>query len=425
MWVTECIPAWCTSVLVVVLLLLTCSTSSLWFFNKPSELQELGKSIRYKDLMACFADPTIMLFLGGFTLAAAASKTGIDVNMTRVLMKPFGKKSTNVLLGFILITGIFSMFMSNTATAAMMLTFLAPIFKTLPVDGKGKIGLALAIPLGANIGGIGTPIGTPPNAIALKFMNDPDGLNLNVGFGEWVSIMMPFTLILLFISWLLLRKMFPFTQPTIELNIEGKAKKGWQTIVVYITFIVTIILWVLDKVTGLNANVVAMIPIAVFCVTGIFGKEELANVDWSVLWMVAGGFALGVALNDTNLAKDLIATIPFATWSPVFVIIGAGLLCWVVSNIISHTATASLMVPILAAVGLGMGSALDGMGGVKTLLVGVAFTSSLGMILPISTPPNALAYSTGFIKLRDMQVVGLIIGILGLVIGFSLLIFVN
>lgn len=422
LWVTNGIPAWCTSVLVIVLLLLTCSNSALHFMMHPTDTQALGKTIPYRDIMACFADPTLMLFIGGFTLAIAASKTKIDVHLTRILMKPFGRRSTMVLLGFLLITGIFSMFMSNTATAAMMLTFLAPIFKSLPPSESGKAGLALSIPIGANIGGIGTPIGTPPNAIALKYMNDPEGLNLNVGFGEWVGVMMPYTIIMLVISWFLLIKMFPFNERNIDLKIEGRAEKGWKTIVVYITFALTIILWVLDKVTGLNANVVALIPVAIFCVTGIFTKEDLARIDWAVLWMVAGGFALGVALNESGLAKNFIRAIPFDTWSPIAVIIGAGAICWLVSNIISHTATAALMVPILATVATGMGEAIDPVGGVRTLLIGVAFASSLGMILPISTPPNALAYSTGTIKLKQMQIVGLIMGIVGLVIGYAILI---
>ena len=151
--------------------------------------------------MATFADPIIILFLGGFVLAIATTKSGLDVVMARYLLKPFGKKSEVVLLGFILITGLFSMFISNTATAAMMLTFLAPVFTALPADGKGRVALTLAIPLGANIGGIGTPIGTPPNMIALKYLNDPEGMNLNIGFGEWMMYMVPMTLILLVFGW--------------------------------------------------------------------------------------------------------------------------------------------------------------------------------------------------------------------------------
>jgi sodium-dependent dicarboxylate transporter 2/3/5 len=182
--------------------------------------------------MATFADPIIILFLGGFILAIAATKSGLDVLLARTLLKPFGNKSENVLLGFILITGVFSMFVSNTATAAMMLTFLAPVFKALPPEGKGRVALTLSIPVAANIGGMGTPIGTPPNAIALKYLNSPTGLNLGIGFGEWMMYMLPLTVILLLIGWFLLKKFFPFKKKTIELEIEGEVQHNWRTMVV-------------------------------------------------------------------------------------------------------------------------------------------------------------------------------------------------
>ena len=308
------------------------------------------------------------------------------------MLRPFGTQSRYVLLGFILVTAVFSMFLSNTATAAMMLTFLTPVLKVLPADGKGKTGLAMAIPVAANIGGMGTPIGTPPNAIALKYLNDPEGLNLNIGFGEWMGFMLPY------------------------------AKKDWRSIVVYITFAITVLLWMFDKFTGVNSNVVAMIPVAVFCITGVITKRDLEEISWSVLWMVAGGFALGVALQETGLAKHMIESIPFNTWPPVLMIIGSGLICYTMANFISHTATAALLVPILAIAGSSMRENLSALGGVETLLIGVAIGSSLAMILPISTPPNALAHATGMIQQKDMEKVGIIMGIIGLILGYTMLI---
>ncbi len=422
MWVLEAIPAWCTSVVVVVLLMFTTSDSSLWFFREGIPAEELGKLTSYKSIMACFADPIIMLFIGGFILAIAATKTGLDSMLARVMLKPFGTQSRFVLLGFLVVTGVFSMFLSNTATAAMMLTFLAPVLKALPADGKGKIALALAIPVAANVGGMGTPIGTPPNAIALKYLNDPEGMNLNIGFGEWMAFMIPFTIIVLVIAWFLLLKLFPFKQKTIVLDIKGEAKKDWRSIVVYITFAITVLLWVTDKVTGVNSNVVAMLPVAVFCAIGVIDRRDLEEISWSVLWMVAGGFALGVALNETGLATHMIQAIPFDTWSPIVVIVGSGLICYAMANFISHTATAALLVPILAVAGMSMQENLASLGGVSTLLIGVAIGSSLGMVLPISTPPNALAHATGMIKQNDMAKVGLIMGIVGLVLGYTMLI---
>ena len=385
------------------------------------QIKALGKQSSYKSLLACFADPIIMLFIGGFILAIAASKTGLDLYLARVMLKPFGKNPKFVLLGFLMVTGIFSMFLSNTATAAMMLTFLGPVLKSLPADGKGKTALALAIPIAANIGGMGTPIGTPPNAIALKYMSE---IGINVGFGQWMAFMIPFTILLLFIAWFMLIKLFPFKAKTIELNIEGELKKDWRSIVVYITFICTVLLWVLDKATGVNANVVAMLPVGVCAIIGVLTKRDLEEISWSVLWMVAGGFALGVALSETGLAQTLINAIPFGDWPAVVMVVGSGLICYVMANFISHTATANLLVPILAAVGASAAvvTNLAPLGGVSTLLIGVAIGSSLGMVLPISTPPNAIAASTGMIEQKDMIKTGLIMGVIGLVLGYGMLI---
>ena len=305
----------------------------------------------------------------------------------------------------------------------MMLTFLAPVLKALPADGKGKIGLALAIPIGANIGGIGTPIGTPPNAIALKFLNDPDGMNMGIGFGQWMMVMVPFTLVMLFFAWIVLRRLFPFKQKEIFLQIESHHQGSWRDILVYITFAVTVGLWLTDSITGVNANVVAMLPLGVLCIAGIITKRDLEQISWSILWMIAGAFALGVAMRQSGLAQNMIEAIPFSQWSPVAIIIGSGLLCYIMANFISHTATAALFVPILAIAGTSMADSLSSLGGVATLLIGVAICSSLAMVLPISTPPNALADATGFIKQKYMVKTGLIMGAVGLVLGYALLIF--
>ena len=189
MWVFEAIPAWTTSMAVVGLLLFATSNSSFWFFESGLSEAELATQVSYKDILHCFADPIIMLFIGGFILAIAATKSGLDVTLARILLKPFGKQSRFVLLGFIMVTAVFSMFLSNTATAAMMLTFLTPVLRSLPADGKGKVALALSIPIAANVGGMATPIGTPPNAIALKYLNEV--LGMEIGFGQWTSFMLP------------------------------------------------------------------------------------------------------------------------------------------------------------------------------------------------------------------------------------------
>ena len=422
MWIFEVVPSWATSVSIIVLLLLFTSDSGLKWMCQP---EEVGALLSYESIMASFADPVIMLFIGGFVLAIAATKTGLDAQVAKVLLKPFGTQSVNVLLGFLFITGFFSMFVSNTATAALMLTFLAPIFKQLPENGKGRIALAMSIPVAANLGGMATPIGTPPNAIALKYLNDPEGINLGLGFGEWMMFMFPLVIVLLIISWLVLRTLFPFSQKTVELTIDGSMKKEPKTYIVIVTFFVTVLLWMTDKLTGINANTVALIPFAVFALTGVIGTRDLKEMNWSVIWMVAGGFAIGTALNGSGLADNIMNLIPFGEWSPFLILVISGGICYFLSNLISNSATAALLMPIIAMVCTGMGDKLNAVGGTAAMLISIAIAASSAMILPISTPPNALAFSTNMVKQNDMVKVGIIMGIISLVLGYATLMLVG
>ena len=409
MWIFEIIPNWTTSVLVIVIALLTVSNKGIGFFCKP----EFGTLVDYKSLMASFADPVVMLFLGGFVLAIVAEKYGLDVTMARALLSLFGTKPKMVLLGFLLVIAIFSMFMSNTATAAMMLAFLVPVLSKLPADDKGKIGLALAIPVAANIGGIGTPIGTPPNATAVKFLAEA---GYDVTFMQWAERMVPYVLIMIVVAWIVLQVLFPFKSEKIVLEIpENKRKKDWRTTVVWITFLGTILLWATEQWTKINSNVVALIPLGVLTATGIFGKEDIKEINWSVLWLVAGGFALGTCLQGTGLAKVLIGAIPFNTMSVVLVMIIAGLVCYFLSNFISNSATAALLIPILIVVAEGMNL---GASGSRAMISYIAVCASIAMLFPISTPPNAIASSTGMVETKDMTKVGIIIGAFGFILGY-------
>ena len=423
MWILEVIPTWTTSVVAIVAILLTTSNKGLGFLMTK---ENIGELTNYKSIMAAFADPVIMLFLGGFVLAFAATKVGLDVQLAKVMLKPFGTNPKKVLLGVLLVIGFFSMFMSNTATAAMMLTFLTPVLATLPKDGGGRISLALAIPIAANIGGMGTPIGTPPNAIALGALQDA---GYAITFAGWMLRMVPFVILMLVIAWVLLMKLYPFKAKSIELKIEGQEVKAtpFQKYVVWVTFALTIILWIGEQWFKINSNIVAMIPFAVFSATGIMKAKHLEHINWAVLWMVAGGFALGTALNQTGLATTLINNIPFASWNSLVVMLVGGFICYFLSNFISNSASANLVVPILIVVGKAMAgnTEFEALGGVPAMIVGVAICASLAMCLPVSTPPNALAHSTGMITTKQMATVGIIMGVVGLVLGYLMLIFIG
>jgi sodium-dependent dicarboxylate transporter 2/3/5 len=413
MWMFEIIPAWATSVTTIVMLLLAVS-------NKGLTNDTMGDLVNFRELMAAFADPIIMLFLGGFVLAIAASKVGLDVVLARVLLKPFGTNPKWVLLGFLTLISVMSMFMSNTATAAMMLAFLAPVLRTLPADGGGRVSLAMSIPIAANIGGLGTPIGTPPNAIAIGQLA---AMDINIGFGAWMIRFVPVVIIMILFAWWLLMFLFPFKAKDVKIviNPDEHHVMDWQFWAVTVTFIATILLWMTGELTHLNSNVVALIPFGVFALLGIFKRDDFAKIDWHVLWMVAGGFAIGTALNKTGLAAALVESIPFGSWSVIAVLVISGLLGWLLSNFISHSSAANLLIPILAVVGTAMNEQLGAFGGVTTLLVCVAASTSFAMLLPISTPPNAIAFSTGLIKTNDMAKVGLIVGLLGIAVSYAVI----
>ena len=419
MWICEIIPNWTTSLLVILIALLTVSNKGIGFLCDP----QYGTLVPYGRIMSSMADPVVMLFLGGFVLAIMAEKYGLDVTIARALLKVFGTKPEIVLLGFLAMIAIFSMFMSNTATAAMMLALLTPVLSKLPADDKGKIGLALSIPVAANLGGIGTPIGTPPNATAKGALEQA---GLDIAFPDWCLHMIPYVLIMILIAWFLLRLFFPFKTKKLVLEIpENTRKKDWKLYVVWITFIGTILLWATEQWTHINSNIVAWVPLGVFTATGLFGKEEIKEINWNVLWLVAGGFCLGYLMQDTGLAKVLINAIPFGSMSVVLVMIVAGLVCYFLSNFISNSATAALLIPILMVIASGMAdpeaannAQFLAIGGTRAMTVFVALCASIAMLFPISTPPNAIASATGMVSTKDMTKVGIVIGVIGFVLGY-------
>ncbi|MCF7364479.1 SLC13 family permease [Vibrio sp. A1-b2] len=413
LWVLEPVPVFATSIFIITLELIMISNKGLHWFRAPSEGHELGVLIPYTEIFSAFSSPIIILFMGGFALAIAASKYELDNNLARVLLKPFGTQPRFIMLGLMLITSVFSMFMSNTATTVMMLALLGPIVASAPKGDLGIKALVLCIPIAANTGGIATPIGTPPNAIALQYLTGEH----SISFLSWMKMGLPFVFIQLTFAWFLLQKLFPSSQPSMTLKLEGTFMRSWRAIVVYITFAATILLWMTTSLHGMNTYVVAVIPLAIFTLTGIMGKEELKQINWDVLWLVAGGIAIGIGLEQTGLAKALAHAIDYESLSPMSVVITLSIICWLMANFMSNTATANLLMPIAAAIGTSMQS-LSEVGGIQGLLVVVAFSASLGMILPVSTPPNSLAYSTGLIESRDMAKAGVIIGVVGLLIVY-------
>jgi len=420
-WILEPIPIFATSVLIITVQLFTISDGGLSWFMAGAGGDGFGELIPYRNIMQHFASPIIILFLGGFFLAAAATKYRLDINLARVLVKPFGTRPGLVILGMMLVTALFSMFMSNTACTAMMLAVLAPVLLALPEGDRGRTAMALAIPTAANVGGIGTPIGTPPNAVALKYLTGEQ----SISFVEWMGFGVPFALIMLFISWRVLLWLYRPQTERIELQISGRFQRSPQAIIVYVMFAATVLLWLTERLHGLNSKVVAMLPVAAFCATGVITAKDLKGISWDVLWLIAGGFALGGAMKATGLNDHLVAAIPFDQFAPWLILLVASLITLTMATFMSHTATANLIMPIMAGLGTALASALLPIGGGLALVLGVTFAASLGMALPISTPPNAMAHATGMVTTKQMATAGTIICLIGMVLTYAMIALMN
>lgn len=221
LWVLEPVPVFATSILIIALELIMISDKGLHLFRHPPAGHDLGVLMNYTDIFSAFSSPIIILFMGGFALAIAASKYELDNNLARVLLKPFGQQPKFIMLGLMLITSVFSMFMSNTATTVMMLALLGPIVASAPKGDLGIKALVLCIPIAANTGGIATPIGTPPNAIALQYLTGEN----SISFLSWMMMGLPFVIIQLTIAWFLLQKLFPSSQQTMQLKLDGQFQK--------------------------------------------------------------------------------------------------------------------------------------------------------------------------------------------------------
>ena len=365
---------------------------------------------KFGEFYAALASPIIILFLGGFALAAAAVKYGLDLSLTRVLLRPFGSRPAMVCLGLMLVTALLSAFMSNTATTAMMMTVVLPIIAQLQKTDPFRKVIALSIPVAANIGGIATPIGSPPNAIALAALREQ---GIAIAFSTWMAMAVPLMLILLVIGWQILLRLHPPALREFKLKLEGRFNRSPKALATYIIFGLTVLLWTTEKLHGIPASVIAFLPVALLPAIGVLGKEDIRGFSWEVLWLVAGGISLGLSMQSTGMADWLVSQIGWQHLGGVGLVIVFALVGFVIANLISHTVSATMLIP------LAVGLALSGAGGegfdLASAIIIIAVVVSFSMVLPISTPPNAIAMSSGMIETADLAKSGLIIGLIGFV----------
>lgn len=404
LWVTEAIPLFATALLVILLEIL--------LLANPARLPWLGfaggESPGLRRILHAAADPVLLLFLGGLVLALAATKEGVDRVLSGLFLRPFGRRPAALLLGVILVTAAFSAWMSNTATTAMMMALVAPLLLRLDRAAPFRRALVLAVPFAANLGGLATPVGSPPNAVAMAFLKR-EGHEL--GFLGWMAAMLPLTGLLLAGLWWLLLKRHP--APALELDLgETRARLSWRGRAVVGVFAGTVLLWLTDRWHGIPAEVTALLATVALAVPGIIRAADVDHVEWNVLILIGGGLALGAGLEMTGLDKWIVAQLPLeGVRHGGLLVAGLAVGALGMSTFMSNTAAANLLLPLgvsaLQAAGAGAAPAVE-------VGVFVAAGASLAMALPISTPPNAIAYARGEITTRDMAAAGGLVGLAGL-----------
>jgi solute carrier family 13 (sodium-dependent dicarboxylate transporter), member 2/3/5 len=402
-WVTEAIPLVGTAVLVILLQVLLLSEQAI----VPGGEEVLTSA----SVFAALADPVIVLFLGGFLIADGAAKFGLDRNLAAVLMRPFAGDARRTVLGLMLITALLSMFVSNTATTATMFAVVIPILVALPA-GKARTGLALSIPVAANVGGLGTPVGSPPNAIALGQLT---AMGEQVSFLGWMLLAVPLMLVvLLFAWWLLTRRYIPVGLP-VDLDLTADFDRSPAARLFYVIAAGTVALWLTEPLHGISSSTVGFLPVVALLATQVMSGDDLKALQWPVLWLVAGGIALGAGIGASGLDVWLLGLVAWETFPVTAVVallavVGLGL-----STVISNSATANLVVPLAISLATGIGT------DPTAIAVVVALACSLAMALPISTPPNAIAYATGEVPTKDMASSGIVIGVVGVgLLAFAL-----
>ena len=396
LWVTEAIPLVATAVLVIALEILLVSNQAL--------LPVPGDATKYSAFLGALANPVIILFLGGFLIADGAEKYRLDKNLAAVLIRPFTGSARTTVLGLMVITAMLSMFMSNTATTATMFAVIIPILGALPA-GRARAGLALSIPVAANVGGIGTPVGTPPNAIALGALEEA---GYDVSFLDWMIMAVPLMVMILVGAWMLICVLLLPGGLKVELDMRAQWHTDRKALTFYVIAAATILAWMTESLHGVSANVVGFLAVAALLVTQVMGAEDLGRLSWPVLWLVAGGIALGDGVGATGLDAWILGLFGWDAMPAFVVIIVMGMLGLAMSNVISHSAASNLLIPLA----MGLATGIDGLEPV-TIAVVLALACSLGMSLPISTPPNAIAYATGEVTTADMAKVGVVVGVVG------------
>ena len=421
-WLTEAIPLPATGLLPLVLFPL------------------LGIS-SIKDTAQAFSHPIIFLFMGGFIIGLAMQHTGLHKRIAYYIISKFKSSPKSLVFGFMCATAFLSMWISNSATAIMMLPIALSIITVFKED-KNNIknnnfdkALVLSIAFSATIGGIATIIGTPPNTVMAAMLSEI--YNYEINFVDWLKIGLPTSIILLPITWIILTFLcFPLNSKTsikdkvIKDKIKELGKISQDEIMVGIVFIITASLWIsrkwlstaLDGVIpagALNDSTIAiMAAIFLFIIPSNRPKRKrlidwqvAQNIPWGALILIGGGLSLATVINSSGLATWIGSlSSNLSNISIVFIVLICIASIIVLTELTSNTATASTFIPIMGATALGLGQ--DPL----LLIIPATLAASCAFMMPVATPPNTIAYASGHLKISDMIKAGIWLNIISIII---------
>lgn len=401
----------------------------------PLLLFPLFKIMPIDTVGANYGSPIIFLFFGGFILALALEKVNLHKRIALNIIKITGTTPNKVVLGFMIATAALSMWISNTATTVLMLPIAMSVIGLLVNDEDGftkndknfALSVMLGIAFSANAGGIATVIGTPPNSVMIGLLENE--YHIEISFLKWMIIGVPFSAAMIAISYLVLVKwMYPnkqlkFTASKSVINeeLEKLGPMGGKEKMVLIIFGITVFLWIFRTLINgifpelkLNDTIISMLgAVAMFSIPYNLKKwdfiivwKDTQKLAWGILILFGGGLALAEAMQVSGLI-DVVTTL--IAGSNISVLVTAALLIVLMlflTELMSNVALVAVMAPVVAGIAIGLNIPI------LYLLIPVTMASSCAFMLPMATPPNAIVFASGYIKVGEMARVGIILNLL-------------
>ena len=364
-----------------------------------------------KETFSPFFDPVIVLLMGGFVLARGMQKHKLDEYIALHSLKKLGHSPTLFLLGLMIITAFLSMWMSNTASSAIILPIGIVILaknNILPLKSNYGKAVVLGIAYAATIGGIGSLVGSTPNVIAAKFLNES---GIAFTFVDWMYYGVPFVIIFLPIAWFVLTRMFKPEITSLKTVAYDRVLSFNQKKIVAI-FALTVVLWLTTKMHGISSSTIALVPIILLYVFGLLDTKDFAKINWATLILIGGGLTLGLSIQASGLDHAIAGLMHIVLQNQplFFLFVGIAIFAILLTVIASNTAAGAVMIPLMFPLASAVGIP------VTPVVMIAAIGVSLDFIVPVGTPPSAIAYSSGYIRVKDMARSGIVLAILGVIV---------